>query len=257
MDTLPLALTLAVLFLTGLIAGLVDSIAGGGGLIALPVLLGVGLPPQIALGTNKLQSSFGSGSAMLTFIRSGKVKLRDCYTGIAFTAIGAALGAIAIQMLDPSFLRQFIPWLLFAIAIYTIITPRMGFEDIHPRMQQGPFFLLAGFTLGFYDGFFGPGAGSFWVMLLIFALGFNMTKATAYTKVMNFTSNIASLVFFIAGGSVLWREGLIMGAGQFIGGRIGAHMVVSKGTSFIRPVFITMVLAITASLIWKNYSARF
>jgi uncharacterized membrane protein YfcA len=88
---------------------------------------------------------------------------------------------------------------------------------------------------------------------LIFALGFNMTKATAYTKVMNFTSNIVSLVVFIAGGAVLWREGLVMGAGQFIGARIGAHMVVSRGTRFIRPVFITMVLAITAKLIWQNY----
>ncbi len=255
MDAFPLTLILALLFLVGLLAGLIDSIAGGGGLITVPVLLGIGLPPQIALGTNKLQSSFGSGSAMLTFIRSGKVKLSDCYTGITFTAIGAASGAIAIQMLDPSFLRKLIPWLLITIVIYTIMTPRLGFDDIHPRMQQGPFFLLVGFTLGFYDGFFGPGTGSFWVMLLIFALGFNMTKATAYTKVMNFTSNIASLIFFIAGGSVLWREGLIMGAGQFIGGRIGAHIVVSKGTRFIRPLFILMVLAITARLIWQNFNS--
>lgn len=255
MDSFPLALVLALLFITGLLAGLIDSIAGGGGLITLPVLLGIGLPPQMALGTNKLQSSFGSGSAMLTFIRSGKVKLSDCYTGIIFTAIGAAIGAVAIQMLDPSFLRKLIPWLLIAIVIYTLMTPRLGFDDIHPRMEQKAFFLLAGLTLGFYDGFFGPGTGSFWVMLLIFALGFNMTKATAYTKVMNFTSNIASLIFFIAGGSVLWREGLVMGVGQFIGGRIGAHIVVSKGTKFIRPLFIIMVLAITARLIWQNFNA--
>jgi uncharacterized protein len=88
---------------------------------------------------------------------------------------------------------------------------------------------------------------------LIFALGFNMTKATGYTKVMNFTSNIISLALFIVGGSVLWREGLVMGAGQFIGARIGSHMVVSRGTRFIRPVFITMVLCIIAKLIWQNY----
>jgi len=249
--TLPFVLSL--LFLVGMLAGLVDSIAGGGGLITIPVLLGVGLPPQIALGTNKLQASFGSGSATLTFIRSGTVNPGDCRTGIIFTALGAALGTLTVQFLDPGLLRRVIPWLLITIVCYTLVTPRLGFEDIRPRMQQGPFFLAAGLLLGFYDGFLGPGTGSFWVMALIFGLGFSMTRATACTKVMNFTSNIVSLLLFIACGSVLWREGLVMGAGQFIGARIGARMVVSRGAHFIRPVFITMVLAISARLIWQNY----
>jgi uncharacterized protein len=248
-----LTLVLPLLFLVGLAAGLVDSIAGGGGLITIPVLLGIGLPPQVALGTNKLQASFGSGSAMLTFIRSGKVKLSDCTVGIVSTALGAALGTVTVQLLDPALLRLVIPWLLLTIVLYTLLTPRLGYDDLHPRMKQFPFFLAVGLILGFYDGFLGPGTGSFWVMALIFALGFNMTKATACTKVMNFTSNIVSLTVFIIGGSVLWREGFVMGAGQFIGARIGAHMVVSRGTRFIRPVFITMVLAITAKLIWQNY----
>lgn len=239
--------------MTGLIAGLVDSIAGGGGLITIPVLLGVGMPPHVALGTNKLQASFGSGSAMLTFIRSGTVKLADCKTGIVCTAIGAALGAITVQSLDPSFLRLFIPWLLLGIVIYTLITPKLGYQDASPRIPQVGFFLFFGLLLGFYDGFLGPGTGSFWVMALMVLLGFNMTKATGYTKVMNFTSNIIALLLFIAGGSVWWREGLIMGAGQFIGGRIGARLVVRKGTGFVRPIFITMVLAVTARVIWQNY----
>lgn len=247
------ALVLALLFLTGLVAGLVDSIAGGGGLITIPVLLGIGMPPQAALGTNKLQASFGSGSAMLTFIRSGTVKLRECGEGIVCTALGAGLGTYTVQLLDPGFLRQIIPWLLVAIVLYTLLTPRLGYEDLHPRMKHGPFFLLFGLALGFYDGFFGPGTGSFWVMALMLGLGLNMTKATGHTKVMNFTSNFASLLLFIAGGSVHWREGLVMGLGQFIGARIGAHMVVTKGTRFIRPVFITMVLLITARLIWQNF----
>lgn len=244
---------LALLFLTGLVAGLVDSIAGGGGLITIPVLMGIGMPPQTALGTNKLQASFGSGSAMLTFIRSGTVKLRECREGIIFTALGAGLGTYAVQLLDPGFLRRIIPWLLVAIILYTLLTPRLGYEDIHPRIKRGPFFLLAGLVLGFYDGFFGPGTGSFWVVALMLGLGLNMTKATGHTKVMNFTSNFASLLLFIAGGSVCWREGLVMGLGQFIGARIGASMVVTKGTRFIRPVFITMVLLITARLIWQNF----
>jgi uncharacterized membrane protein YfcA len=246
-------LFLPLLFLTGLIAGLVDAIAGGGGLITIPVLLGIGLPPQLALGTNKLQASFGSGSAMLTFVRAGTVKLNDCKAGIAFTALGAGFGTYIVQLLDPGFLRLIIPWLLITIVIYTLLTPRLGQQDIHPRMGAQFFFFFIGLTLGFYDGFFGPGTGSFWVMSLMLGLGFNMTKATGYTKVMNFTSNFASLVFFAIGGSVLWREGLVMGAGQFIGARIGARLVVSKGTCFIRPVFITMVLLITARLIWQNF----
>jgi uncharacterized membrane protein YfcA len=250
---MPQPLLLLLLFATGLAAGLVDSIAGGGGLITIPVLLGIGLPPQVALGTNKLQASFGSGSAMLTFLRSKTVRLGDCGEGIFFTALGSGLGTYTVQLLDPIFLRLMIPWLLVAIAVYTLLTPRLGHVDVHPRMKSGSFFFLAGLTLGFYDGFFGPGTGSFWVMALMLCLGFNMTKATGYTKVMNFTSNFASLVLFLASGHVLWREGLVMGAGQFIGARIGSRLVVSRGTGFIRPVFITMVLLITAKLIWQNY----
>jgi uncharacterized membrane protein YfcA len=250
---MPQPLLYFLLFVTGLLAGLVDSIAGGGGLITIPVLLGIGLPPQAALGTNKLQACFGSGSAMLTFVRSQTVRLNDCGTGIIFTALGSLLGSYAIQLLDPGFLRLMIPWLLVAIVVYTLLTPRLGQDDIHPRMQTAPFFLVAGLALGFYDGFFGPGTGSFWVMALMLGLGFNMTRATGYTKVMNFTSNFAALVMFLAGGNVLWREGLVMGSGQFIGARIGARMVIRRGTGFIRPVFITMVLLITARLIWQNY----
>ncbi len=241
-----------LLFLAGLIAGLVDSIAGGGGLITIPVLLGIGMPPQAALGTNKLQASFGSGSAMLTFVRSGTVRLHDCAEAILFTAIGAGLGTYTVQLLAPAILRLVIPWLLVAIVIYTLLSPRLGYEDIHPRMKRRPFFLLAGLGLGFYDGFFGPGTGSFWVMALMLGLGFNMTRATAHTKVLNFTSNFAALLMFMASGAVHWREGLVMGGGQFIGARIGAHMVVTRGTRFIRPVFITMVLAVTVRLIWQN-----
>lgn len=246
-------MTLSLLLLTGLTAGLIDSIAGGGGLITIPVLLGIGLPPQIALGTNKLQGSFGSGSAMLTFIRSGTVKLRDCRVGIVFTAIGAVLGTCTVQLLAPVLLRQAIPWFLAAIALYTLLTPGLGHEEIHPRMKQETFFLVVGLLLGFYDGFFGPGTGSFWVMALMLGLGFNMSRSTGYTKVMNFTSNCASLIMFSANDAVLWREGVVMGIGQFIGARIGAHMVITRGTRFIRPVFISVVLAITAKLIWENY----
>jgi uncharacterized membrane protein YfcA len=244
-------LLLAVLFLVALIAGLVDSIAGGGGLITIPVLFGI-LPPQDVLGTNKLQATFGSGSAMFTFHRSGTVSLTECRIGILWTGIGAALGTVAVQRLDPALLRQLIPWFLAAIALYMLMSPRLGLNDVHPRMARGRFYVVAGLGLGFYDGFFGPGTGSFWAVALMLGLGQNLTTATGYTKVMNFTSNVASLALFAAGGHVQWREGLVMGIGQLVGARIGSRLAVMRGARFIRPIFIAMAMAIMARLIWQN-----
>lgn len=244
---------LGILFVSAFVAGLIDSIAGGGGLITIPVLLGCGLPPAEALGTNKLQSSFGSGSAMLHFARAGVVQFGDCREGIFCTTVGAVVGVWAVQRMDPNLLRHLIPWLLVVIAAYTLVTPRLGFEDRPPRFPAGPFYLLAGLSLGFYDGFFGPGTGSFWVVALMLCLGYNMTRATGYTKVMNFTSNIVSLALFLAAGQVRFREGLVMGAGQFLGARVGSKLVIRRGAGFIRPVFIIMVLAVTARLLYQNY----
>ena len=244
---------LPLLFGAAFIAGLIDSIAGGGGLITVPVLLGIGLPPQVALGTNKLQASFGSGSAMLHFIRAGTVTVSDCWSGILWTAIGAAIGVWAVQLLDATLLKQLIPWLLAAIAIYTLLSPRLGAEDAHARLKAGTFYLLFGLSIGFYDGFFGPGTGSFWTMALMMLLGYSMLRATATTKVMNFTSNFVALIFFLSVGQVRFVEGFIMGVGQFLGARVGSKLVIRRGTAFIRPVFITMVLALVGRLIYLNF----
>ncbi len=244
---------LPLLFGAAFLAGLIDSIAGGGGLITVPVLMGIGLPPQVALGTNKLQASFGSGSAMLHFVRAGTVRLSDCLSGILWTALGAALGVWAVQLLDATLLKQLIPWLLAAIAIYTLLSPRLGAEDAHARMKPAPFYLLFGLAIGFYDGFFGPGTGSFWTMALMMLLGHSMLRATATTKVMNFTSNFVALIFFLSVGQVRFLEGIVMGVGQFLGARVGSKLVIRKGTSFIRPVFITMVLALVGRLIYQNF----
>ena len=250
---MPPEILLPLLFGAAFVAGLVDSIAGGGGLITVPLLMGIGLPPQVALGTNKLQASFGSGSAMLHFVRAGTVKLSDCRSGILWTAIGAALGVWGVQLLDATILKQLIPWLLASIAVYTLFCPALGSKDSHARMKSGPFYLLFGLSIGFYDGFFGPGTGSFWTMALMLLLGYSMMRATATTKVMNFTSNFVALVFFLSVGQVRFVEGIIMGVGQFIGARVGSKLVIKRGTSFIRPVFITMVLALVGRLIYQNF----
>jgi len=244
-----------LLFGTGLAAGFVDSIAGGGGLITLPVLLSLGLSPQAALGTNKLQASFGSGSATWHYAQAGTVPLGDCVRGFALTFLGAALGALVVQQVDPSFLRRAIPGMLLAVAVYMLVKPRLGTEDLHPRMGRGWFDVLFGLGLGFYDGFLGPGTGTFWTMAFVLCLGFNLTRATGYTKVMNFASNLSSLGLFLLGGQVLFAAGLTMGAGQLLGARLGARMVVAKGAKFIRPVFLSVVLALTLKLLWDAWRA--
>jgi hypothetical protein len=244
---------LTLMFGTGLAAGFVDSIAGGGGLITLPVLLSFGLNPQAALGTNKLQASFGSGSATWHYAQAGTVPLRDCVWGFALSFLGAALGALVVQQVDPSFLRRAIPGMLVAIAVYMLVKPQLGTKDLHPRMARGWFDVLFGLGLGFYDGFLGPGTGTFWTMAFVLCLGFNLTRATGYTKVMNFASNLSSLGLFLLGGQVFFIAGLTMGVGQLLGARIGAGMVVAKGAKFIRPVFLAVVLALTLKLLYDAW----
>jgi len=242
-----------LLFVAGLAAGLIDAIAGGGGIVTIPVLLGIGMQPQTALGTNKLQSTFGSGSAMLHFAKVGAVDLRECVSGIVWTAVGAAVGTRAVQMLDPSFLGRTIPLLLIAIALFMLFSPHLGMADVRERMQRNSFYVLFGLFIGFYDGFFGPATGTFWAMAFVLFLGFNLTRATAYTKVMNFTSNLVSLVFFLGGGFVSLPEGIVMGLGQFAGAHIGSRLVMRRGSRFIRPVLIAMVLAVSIKLLWQNF----
>lgn len=244
---------LPLLFLVGFAAGFVDSIAGGGGLIALPALLSCGLAPQTALGTSKLQSTFGSGSAAWHYAQAKTVPLRDCLRGFVLTLIGAALGTLVVERIDPSFLKRCLPILLSAVAIYILVKPRLGEADVPPRMKRAWFDFIFGLGFGFYDGFFGPGIGTFWTMAFMLGLGFNLTRATGYTKVMNFASNLSSLVIFLIHGSVQFAPGLTMGVGQLLGARIGSRMVIERGTNFIRPIFISVVLLLTLKLIYGNF----
>jgi len=244
---------LPLLFGTGLVAGFVDSIAGGGGLISVPVLLSFGLDAPVALGTNKLQAAVGSGSAAWHYARAKTVPLEDCARGFALSLFGAALGTLAVERVDPSFLKRFIPILLLMVAIYTLLKPGLGDKDLRPRLAREWFDLTFGLGLGFYDGFFGPGTGTFWTMAFMLGLGFNLTKATGYTKVMNFASNLSSLAFFLLAGNVRFTAGITMAIGQLIGAKLGASMVIAKGTKFIRPIFISVVLALTLQLLYRAY----
>ena len=242
-----------LLFFTGLAAGVVDSIAGGGGLIAMPMLLMLGMPVPLALGTNKFQSLCGVTTAAWNYTRRGLVDLRACRLGITMTFIGAVLGVLAVQKTDTQVLGRLIPWLLAVILVYTVFRPTLGQHDQPPKMGTKAFYIVFGLLMGFYDGFFGPGAGSLWTIILIVWLGQNFTKATAYTKVMNLTSNVASVALFSYAGLIDWPAGIAMGAGQIIGGRIGSGLVIRKGVGFIRPIFLTIVSLTLLRLLWVNY----
>src|SRR6266567_4327420 len=207
---------LPLFFLTGLCAGFVDSIAGGGGLITLPVILNAGISPEFALGTNKLQATFGSGSATWHFAKAGLVDAKEYRIGIVFTVIGAFLGTYAVQQIDPAILKRLIPFLLLAIALWSLFQPKLGIDEVRPRMNLRVFHVTLGLAIGFYDGFLGPGTGTFWAMAYMILAGFNLLRATAHTKVMNFASNVVSLALFLRAGHVLFTAGLAMGAGQLL-----------------------------------------
>ncbi len=237
----------------GFLAGFVDSIAGGGGIITVPVLMASGMPPHMALATNKLQSSFGSFTASANFIRKGLVSLKEVYLGIIFTFIGAMMGAKIILLLDADVLNKIIPFMLILIFLYTLFNPNFGSIEKKSRFTQPVFFFIFGILIGFYDGFFGPGTGTFWTIALVTLMGLNLKKATATTKVMNFTSNIVSLGVFLLSGNVLFFVGILMGCGQIIGAFVGSSLVVKKEVAFIRGFFLFVVGVTILKLIYDSW----
>lgn len=247
---------LGILFLVAMLAGFIDSIAGGGGLLTVPALLAVGVPPTQALATNKLQSVGGSFSASLYFVRRRAVYLNTQKLTIFLTLVGSVIGAILVQHMRADILRQMLPLLVIGIGVYFLLTPRLGESDRQRRLSALPFGLVAGGCVGFYDGFFGPGAGSFYALAYVTLCGFNLAKATAHAKVLNFTSNLGSLVLFIIGGKVIWSIGLVMLVGQVFGARLGAHMVLTKGQKLIRPMIVVVSLIMSCKLLYDNHGAE-
>ncbi len=231
--------TLIVLALVGLAAGFVDSIAGGGGLITVPALLLSGLSPVEALGTNKLQSLFGSGSATLSYAAKGHVDLRRQAPFAVLSALGAAAGALLATVVPDGVLEAVLPVLLVAIALYFALKPNIG--DVDGAQRIAP--LLFGLTLvpaiGFYDGLFGPGTGSFFMLAFVTLAGHGLLKATAHTKLLNFASNLGAFAVFSAVGVVSWEAGLVMGAAQFAGARMGAALAMKTGAKLIKPLLVT------------------
>lgn len=244
--------TLTLLFGAGLSAGFIDSIAGGGGLISVPALLWAGLPPQMALGTNKFQSSCGTLMAVRRYAQAGLVNWKDMRAVIVITFSAAVLGTLTVTMVSNDVLKKIVPWMLLAVAGYTLLSPRLGHHARRARLAAVPFAFLGGSLLGFYDGFFGPGTGSFWTIACVTLLGLELTRATAYTKVVNLASNLASLLVFILAARVRYDVGAVMIAGQLVGARLGSGLVIRHGAPFIRIVFLVVVFALVVKLLWDQ-----
>jgi uncharacterized membrane protein YfcA len=233
----------------GMVAGFVDAIAGGGGLIALPALLAAGVPPIAALGTNKLQSVIGTGAAALTYWRGGFISLKALALAMPLTFAASFVGAFVVKQVDTSLLSVAVPVMLIAIALYFLLAPRLTDDDRHARLRWEIFVPVMGAIVGFYDGLFGPGTGSFLTMGFVALFGLGVTRAAGNTKILNLCSNLGALTLFIPSGDVLWAAAGAMAVGQLAGGYLGALTGIRFGAKLIRPLVVVVSLILAGRLL--------
>lgn len=241
--------TVAMLAFAAFAAGFVDSIAGGGGLITIPALLLAGFSPVEALGTNKLQGMFGSGSATIHYASKGHVDLRLQLPSALLALAGGAVGALLATIVPGDLLRALLPLVLIAIALYFALKPNMNDVDRAERLSPFLFGLTLVPAIGFYDGLFGPGAGSFYMLAFVALAGYGVLKATAHTKLLNFASNIGGFIVFAAVGVISWKIGLMMGIAQFLGARVGASLAMRIGARLIKPLLVVVCVALAVKLL--------
>jgi uncharacterized membrane protein YfcA len=239
------------------LAGFVDAIVGGGGLILLPALFAVypsGAPATL-LGTNKSASVWGTSFAAWQYSRRVQMRWRVMLPAAALAMAGSFAGAWLVTRVSPEFLRQLLPFVLLAVLGYTLVRKDMG--QHHAPRYQGRAELLAACTvgvgIGFYDGFFGPGTGSFFVFLLVRWLGYDFLNASVAAKLLNLSSNAAALVLFTLKGHVWWHLALPMAVANVMGSLLGTRMALKHGAGFVRVVFIVVVSALICKTSWDAF----
>jgi uncharacterized membrane protein YfcA len=243
-------LVLVALAGAGAAAGFVDAIAGGGGTIALPALLLAGVPPIAALGTNKVQSVIGTAAAAATYWHKGFVSLRALAIAIPAAFVAAFVGAYIVEQVDTSLLRIAVPIALVLIATYFMLAPRLTDQDRHARLDFARFVPVLGAVIGFYDGAFGPGTGSFFTAGLVGLFGLGVTRAAGHTKILNLTSNLGALAMFIPSGDVVWEIAAVMAVGQIAGGYLGAMTGIRFGARLIRPLVVLVSVGLAIKLLF-------
>lgn len=244
-----------LLLIAGAFAGFVDSIVGGGGLVSVPAFLLTNLPPAMALGTNKCSSIFGAATASITFIRNGMVDFHFVKKLLPFVFVGSMLGTFCVISLPPLYVKPLLIILLIGVMTYVLTKKSWGEVNRKTAVVGKALYACMGMVLclGFYDGFIGPGVGTFFIMGFIYT-GFDFVHASGNAKVMNFTSNLASLLVFIAMGYVNFFFGLSCAVGQIVGASMGARLAILKGSGFVRAVFIIVTSVMLIKLIWDYVS---
>ncbi|HEY8566080.1 MAG TPA: TSUP family transporter [Beijerinckiaceae bacterium] len=239
----------AALFAVAVVAGCFDAIAGGGGLLTVPALLMAGFDPVAAIATNKVQGSVGALSATAAFARKGLIDWRSAAPLALIAAAGSLAGALSVKLMSRPLLEAAIPVLLVGIALFFAFSRRLSDADARARLSVGAFACTVPPLVGFYDGVFGPGAGSFYMVGFVTLLGYGAVRATAHTKLANAASNLGSLGLFAASGLVAWPVGLVMAGGAFLGAQLGSHLAIRLGARLIRPLLVTISCAMALRLL--------
>lgn len=239
------------------LAGFVDSIVGGGGLILAPALFASfpGAHPATLFGTNKGAAVWGTGVATWQYARRVELRWHAMLPAVVLTFAGAMAGAWTVTVLSPTFLRQLLPFVLFVVLIYTLLKKELGREH-QPRFAGRAEAVAAGLlgvVIGFYDGFFGPGTGSFFVFLFVRWLGYDFLNASASAKLLNTTSNVAAVSLFAWKGHVWWHYALVLAAANVVGSLLGTRMALKHGAGFVRGVFLLVVSALIVKTGWDAW----
>ncbi|MGL6167127.1 MAG: sulfite exporter TauE/SafE family protein [Fusobacteriaceae bacterium] len=233
------------------LASFIDAIAGGGGLISLPAYMAVGIPPHIALGTNKMAASFSSISSSLRFYRSGKIDLEIVKAFSLFSFVGALIGVKAVLLIDQKYLYPIAMILLIGTIMYTVINKNMGETSFYKGLNDKNKKLgrIMSLFLGFYDGFFGPGTGSFLIFSLIKIFKLDFINASGNSKILNLSSNIASVIAFVIAGKVNYTYAFSMAIFMFLGAQAGAKMAIFRGSKFIKPFFLVVSTVVAIKMV--------
>ncbi|GKT22416.1 TSUP family transporter [Acidovorax sp. SUPP3334] len=241
-----------IVSLASLLAGFVDAIVGGGGLILVPALFATfpNAPPATLLGTNKSASIWGTGIATWQYSRRVQMRWQAMLPAAAAGFVGAFAGAWTVTVVSADSLRKLLPLILLAVLLYTLARKDLGRHHT-PRFEgkiETQLACVIGLTVGFYDGFFGPGTGSFFVFLFVRLLGYDFLNASVSAKLLNLATNVAAIILFAAKGHVWWHFAVPLAVANVVGSVIGTHMALKHGTGFVRGIFIVVV----SSLILKT-----
>lgn len=243
-----------MLIAAGFIAGFIDSIAGGGGLITVPALMLAGIPPAQALATNKVQGAFGAATAAISYASSGLVNLRRQWPSALIAFAAGIAGAALVSYLPTQTLRYGLPVILIGIAVFFALKPGLDDSDRIQRITPAVFAATVVPLIGFYDGLVGPGTGAFFMLSFVMLAGYGVLKATAHTKLLNFASNAGGLLAFAIIGKPLWLIGLAMGVAQMGGAWLGSRLAVRIGARVIKPLLVVTSTALALRLIWQLWN---